>query len=152
MQKALDKKIRLLLPLDHVVADKIDFENKKVPDNAVVKETEGAEIPAGFIAVDIGPMTIQRLAPVVMESKTIFWNGPLGVFEIERFSRGTVEIAKLVAQATEAGAISVIGGGDSISAVKKAGVDKKITHISTGGGASLEFLKAKASGHRRPAG
>ena len=143
MQKALDKKIRLLLPLDHVIADKIDFENKKVPEGAIVRETEGAEIPSGFIAVDIGPMTIQRLAPVVMESKTIFWNGPLGVFEIEQFSKGTIEIAKLVAQATECGAISVIGGGDSISAVKKAGVDKKITHISTGGGASLEFLEGK---------
>ncbi|MFH1369535.1 MAG: phosphoglycerate kinase [Elusimicrobiota bacterium] len=143
MQKALDKKIRVLIPLDHVIADKIDFENKKVPEGAVVKETEGADIPKGFIAVDIGPMTIQRFAPVVKESKTIVWNGPLGVFEIEQFSKGTVEIAKLVAQATEAGAVSVVGGGDSISAVKKAGVDKKISHISTGGGASLEFLEGK---------
>lgn len=143
MQKANEKKIRIFLPHDHVVCDKVDFENKKIADGGTVKETEGAEIPAGFMAVDIGPMTIQRIAPVVKESKTIFWNGPLGVFEIERFSKGTVEIARLVALATEGGAVSVIGGGDSISAVKKAGVDKKITHISTGGGASLEFLEGK---------
>lgn len=143
LQKALEKKIKLFIPYDHIVTDKIDFENKKVPEGAVVKETAGAEIPKGFMAVDIGPMTIQRIAPVVKESKTIVWNGPLGVFEIDAFSKGTVEIAKLVAQATEAGAISVVGGGDSISAVKKAGVDKKISHISTGGGASLEFLEGK---------
>jgi phosphoglycerate kinase len=88
-------------------------------------------------------MTLKRIAPVIMEAKTIVWNGPAGVFEIEQFSKGTVEIARLVAQATERGAVSVVGGGDSISAVKKAGVDKKITHISTGGGASLEFLEGK---------
>ena len=143
MQKALDKKIELMIPIDHIVSDKIDFAGKKVPEGAVVKETEGAEIPVGFIAADIGPMSIKRFAPIVMKAKTIVWNGPLGVFEIDQFAKGTIEIAKLVAQATEAGAISVVGGGDSISAVKKAGVDKKISHISTGGGASLEFLEGK---------
>jgi phosphoglycerate kinase len=143
LQKAMDKNIRFFVPIDHVVVDKVDFENKKIGDGATVKETEEAEIQPGFIGVDVGPMTIKRIAPVIMESKTIVWNGPLGVFEIEQFSKGTVEIAKLIASATEKGAISVIGGGDSIAAVKKAGVDKKITHISTGGGASLEFLEGK---------
>jgi phosphoglycerate kinase len=143
LKEAQDKKIRLFLPIDHVVADKVDFAGKKIGDGATVKETEDTEIPAGFIAVDIGPMSIQRFAPVILESKTIVWNGPLGVFEIDQFSKGTVEIARLAAQATEKGAVSVIGGGDSIAAVKKAGVEKKISHISTGGGASLEFLEGK---------
>jgi phosphoglycerate kinase len=143
MQKALKKDIKLFIPIDHVAVDKVDFANKKIGDGAVVKETEGADVPAGFIGVDIGPMTVKRIAPVIMEAKTIVWNGPLGVFEIDQFSKGTVEIARLVAQAGEKGATTVVGGGDSIAAVKKAGVDKKITHISTGGGASLEFLEGK---------
>ncbi len=142
-RKAQEKKIRLFIPMDHVIVDKIDFANKKVADGATIRETDEAEIPAGFIGVDVGPMTMQRIAPVVKESRTIVWNGPLGVFEIEQFSKGTVELARLVAQSTEKGAISVVGGGDSVAAVKKAGVDKKITHISTGGGASLEFLEGK---------
>ena len=142
-KKAQEKKISMFIPIDHVIVDKIDFVNKKVAEGATIKETDEAEIPAGFIGVDVGPMTLQRIAPVVKEAKTIVWNGPLGVFEIEQFSKGTVELAKLVAQATEKGAISVVGGGDSVAAVKKAGVDKQITHISTGGGASLEFLEGK---------
>jgi phosphoglycerate kinase len=143
LKKAQEKKIQLFIPIDHVITDKVDFANKKIGDGAVVKETEGADIAAGFMGVDIGPMTIKRIAPVILEAKTIVWNGPAGVFEIDQFSKGTVEIAKLVAQATEKGAVSIVGGGDSISAVKKAGVDKKISHISTGGGASLEFLEGK---------
>ena len=143
VKKAQAKKVSLIIPNDHIVVDKIDFENKKIPEGAVVKETEGADIPAGFIGVDIGPETLKRIAPMIIQAKTIIWNGPLGVFEIDQFSKGTVEIAKLVAKSTEKGAVSVVGGGDSIAAVKKAGVDKKITHISTGGGASLEFLEGK---------
>ena len=143
LKKAQDKKISLLIPIDHIIVDKVDFAGKKVDSAASIKETEGAEIPDGFYGVDIGPMTIKRIAPVVMEARTIVWNGPLGVFEIDQFSKGTIEIANLVAQATEKGAVSVIGGGDSIAAAKKAGVDKKISHISTGGGASLEFLEGK---------
>jgi phosphoglycerate kinase len=143
MEKALLKKIRLLLPMDHIIVDKIDFKNKKVEPSAKIEQTEDADIKDGFLGVDIGAMTIQRIAPVILEAKTIIWNGPMGVFEIDEFSKGTVEIAKLVAQATEKGTVSIIGGGDSISAVKKAGVDKKVTHISTGGGASLEYLEGK---------
>src|SRR3989339_502792 len=143
LKKAQEKKISLLNPMDNIVVGNIDFAGKKVDSAASIKETEGAEIPDGFYGVDIGPMTIKRIAPVVMEARTIVWNGPLGVFEIDQFSKGTIEIANLVAQATEKGAVSVIGGGDSIAAAKKAGVDKKISHISTGGGASLEFLEGK---------
>jgi phosphoglycerate kinase len=143
LKAAAEKHIRILLPLDHVIADKVDFAAKKAGEGAVIRETEGAEIPAGFMGVDIGPMTVSRIAPIIRESKTIVWNGPMGIFEIDRFASGTVEVARLVAQATEHGAVSVVGGGDSIAAVKKAGVDKKISHISTGGGASLEFLEGK---------
>lgn len=143
MKKAQGKKIRFFIPIDHIIVDKVDFANKRVEAGAVIKETEGAEIPQGSFGVDIGPMTIQRIAPVIKESKTIVWNGPMGVFEIDQFAKGTIEVARLVANATENGSISVIGGGDSIAAVKKAGVDKKVTHISTGGGASLEFLEGK---------
>ncbi|MCX5781820.1 MAG: phosphoglycerate kinase [Elusimicrobia bacterium] len=143
LKNAQKKKVSIFIPNDHIVVDKIDFEKKVVLNGAIVKETEGADIPAGFIGVDIGPETLRRFSPLILSAKTIIWNGPLGVFEIDEFSKGTVEVAKVVAQSTEKGSISVVGGGDSIAAVKKAGVDKKITHISTGGGASLEFLEGK---------
>ena len=124
------RKVRFFIPMDHVIVDKIDFANKKIGEGAKIEETDDADIKQDFIGVDIGQMTLQRVAPVIMESKAILWNGPMGVFEIDEFSKGTIEIAKLVAQATDKGAVTVIGGGDSISAVKKAGVDKKMTHIS----------------------
>ncbi|MDD3729728.1 MAG: phosphoglycerate kinase [Endomicrobiaceae bacterium] len=143
LKKAKDKGVNFLLPLDHVIADKVDFATKSVPAGATVKNTVSTSIEAGFMGVDVGPKTIAEFSQVVKSAKTIVWNGPLGIFEIDRFSKGTVEIAKLVAQATGNGAISVVGGGDSVSAVKKAGVDKQISHISTGGGASLEFLEGK---------
>jgi len=136
LEKALSSKCRVLLPLDHIIARKIEA-------GAEYKTTDGVEIPDGWMGVDIGPSSISRISPVISSAKTILWNGPVGVFEIDEFSKGTVEVARLVAGATEKGAISVVGGGDSVSAVKKAGVDKKITHVSTGGGASLEFLEGK---------
>jgi len=143
LKKAKEKGVEFLLPVDHVIADKVDFANKAVPAGAAVKVTVDEAIPEGFMGVDVGPESIERFAKAVKEAKTIVWNGPLGIFEIDQFSKGTVEIAKLAAQSTEQGATSVVGGGDSVSAVKKAGVDKKISHISTGGGASLEFLEGK---------
>ncbi len=143
LKKAKDKGVNFLLPLDHVIADKVDFAAKSVPAGATVKNTVSTSIEAGFMGVDVGPKTIAEFSQVVKNAKTIVWNGPLGIFEIDQFSKGTVEIAKLVAEATGKGAISVVGGGDSVSAVKKAGVDKQISHISTGGGASLEFLEGK---------
>jgi phosphoglycerate kinase len=119
---------QLLLPLDHVVVKEI----KPGAANRVV-----TTIGADDIAVDIGPITIAEYAKVIGEAKTIIWNGPMGIFEMPPFDTGTVALAKAVA---ESGAISVVGGGDSEKAIKTAGVSEKITHVSTGGGASLEFL------------
>jgi len=119
---------KLLLPLDHVVAS----EFKAGAENQVVDR-----IPDGKMALDIGPKTIAEYSKVIAEARTIIWNGPMGVFEMPPFDRGTVALAKAVAAS---GALSVVGGGDSEKAVKSAGVADKISHISTGGGASLEFL------------
>ena len=119
---------QLLLPVDHVVVKEI----KPGAANRVVPT-----IGADDIAVDIGPITIAEYAKVIGEAKTIIWNGPMGIFEMPPFDTGTVALAKAVA---ESGAISVVGGGDSEKAIKTAGVSEKITHVSTGGGASLEFL------------
>ncbi|MCR4662453.1 MAG: phosphoglycerate kinase [Endomicrobiaceae bacterium] len=143
LKKAEDKGVKFLLPIDHVIATAVDFEKKEVPAGATVKNTDGLDIEDGFMGVDAGPKSIAKFSEIVKSAKTIVWNGPLGIFEVPEFSKGTVEIAKLVAEATDNGAISVVGGGDSVSAVKKAGVDKRISHVSTGGGASLEFLEGK---------
>ena len=143
LKKAQDKGVKFLLPIDHVIATAVDFEKKEVPAGATVKNTDGLDIEDGFMGVDAGPKSIAKFSEIVKSAKTIVWNGPLGIFEVPEFSKGTVEIAKLVAEATDKGAISVVGGGDSVSAVKKAGVDKRISHVSTGGGASLEFLEGK---------
>ncbi len=119
---------KLMLPLDHVVA----AEFKAGADSQVVEQ-----IPDGMMALDIGPKTVAEYSNVIAGAKTIIWNGPMGVFEMPPFDKGTVAVAKAVA---ESGAMSVVGGGDSEKAVKSAGVADKISHISTGGGASLEFL------------
>jgi len=133
---AKEKNVRLLLPLDHIVADKI------APD-ATVRETDDMDIPNGWKGVDIGPMTIERFAPIVYRAKTIFWNGPMGIFEIDKFAQGSLRVAQLVAQATERGATTIAGGGSTVTVVMKANVQNKISHISTGGGAALEFLEGK---------
>jgi phosphoglycerate kinase len=119
---------RLMLPIDHVVAS----EFKAGAENQTV-----TTIPDGQMALDIGPKTIEAYTEVVMRAKTIIWNGPMGVFEMPPFDKGTVALARAVA---ESGAVSVVGGGDSEKAIKAAGVADKISHVSTGGGASLEFL------------
>ncbi|HXG31749.1 MAG TPA: phosphoglycerate kinase [Bryobacteraceae bacterium] len=119
---------KLLLPVDHVVAAEI----KEGAEHEVAEE-----IPAGKIGLDIGPKTVELYSKEIAQAKTIIWNGPMGVFEKPPFDRGTVAVAQAVAAS---GALSVVGGGDSERAVKSAGVAEKITHISTGGGASLEFL------------
>ncbi len=119
---------KLMLPLDHVVAS----EFKAGAENEVV-----AHIPDGKMGLDIGPKTITEYSKVIAGARTIIWNGPMGVFEMPPFDKGTVALAKAVAAS---GAVSVVGGGDSEKAVKSAGVADKISHISTGGGASLEFL------------
>ena len=110
--------------------------------NAVVKNiAEGEEIPDNLMGLDIGPKTIELFSEEISKARTVIWNGPMGVFEVSPFSRGTFKVAEAVAE--NAGATSIVGGGDSVSAVKQAGVADKISHISTGGGASLEFLEGK---------
>jgi 3-phosphoglycerate kinase len=136
LKTAIDKDVPFLLPLDHVVADKFDARAK----TRIVPRTT---IPDGWQGMDIGPDTVEKFKNAIKDAKTIVWNGPMGVFEMDKFGRGTLEIAKAVAAETEKGAISIIGGGDSASAVKKAGLADKMSHISTGGGASLEFLEGK---------
>ncbi|MDD5593886.1 MAG: phosphoglycerate kinase [Candidatus Margulisbacteria bacterium] len=136
LKKAIDRGVPLMLPIDHIVADKFDA-------NAEAKTVTRAGIPAEWQGMDIGPETITKFGHAIKKAKTIFWNGPMGVFEFDKFSKGTTAIAKMVAEATGRGAVSVIGGGDSVAAVEKAGLADKMTHISTGGGASLEFVEGK---------
>ena len=124
---------KLLLPVDAVIADKFDAEA-----NTQIVDVD--KIPAGWRMLDVGPKTIEAYKAVISSAKLVVWNGPVGVFEMPKFAEGTVALARMLA---ESKAITVIGGGDSASAVKKAGVAKQMTHVSTGGGASLEFLEGK---------
>jgi phosphoglycerate kinase len=135
LQKAKAHKLKFLLPTDHVIADRV--EASATPK--IVKP--GEPIPANMMALDIGPQSIETFSEEVSRARTIIWNGPMGVFELPAFAKGTFKIAHAVAE--NAGAISIVGGGDSVAAVNAAGVADKITHISTGGGASLEFLEGK---------
>ena len=130
---AKQKNFKLLLPVDNVIAPefKADARAKVVDSNAM---------PAGQMGLDIGPRTAEAYKAEIAKAKTIVWNGPMGVFEMPAFAKGTLEIAKAVAAATGAGATSIVGGGDSVAAVHQSGVAKQISHISTGGGASLEYL------------
>lgn len=134
IDSAKTKGTDLLLPDDFIVADAIK------PGASKRTITISEAIPSGWSIADIGDRTISRFSEIINGAGTIFWNGPMGVFEIDDFSGGTYAIANAVAKATDRGAISVIGGGDSVSAVSKAGVADRISHISTGGGASLEFV------------
>jgi phosphoglycerate kinase len=135
LAEAKKRNVQLLLPVDHVVALKPEA-------NAVVQQIgAGQAIPADKMALDIGPKTIELFSEAISDARTIVWNGPMGVFEVPGFSKGTFKIAHAVAD--NGGAISIVGGGDSVAAVKAANVADKITHISTGGGASLEFLEGQ---------
>ena len=134
-EKAKAAKCELLLPVDTVVAK----EFKAGAENKVVT----GDIETGWQGMDIGPATRKLFAEKLKDAKTIVWNGPMGVFEMPPFDEGTKAVAQAVADATSKGAKSIIGGGDSASALKKLGLDKKVTFISTGGGASLEFLEGK---------
>ena len=132
---AKKRNVKFLLPIDHVVAMKPEA-------NAVIQQVgEGQPIPADKMALDIGPKTIELFSEEISRARTIVWNGPMGVFEVPGFSKGTFQVARAVAE--NAGATSIVGGGDSVAAVHAAGVAEKVTHISTGGGASLEFLEGK---------
>jgi phosphoglycerate kinase len=130
VQFAERRSIRLRLPSDHVVAEKLDA-------SAAAEVVGTAAIPANRLGADIGPATRAAYAAEIARAKTIVWNGPMGVFEIDQFAEGTLAVARAVADSS---AVSIVGGGDSVAAVHKAGVEAKISHISTGGGASLEFL------------
>jgi phosphoglycerate kinase len=137
VELAEEKDVNLLLPADYLAADKVE-------EGAKTKAIEpGKPVPEGYSLVDVGPGTVSLFGDQVRRACTVFWNGPMGVFEIDEFSKGTVDLSKAVASATDTGTISVLGGGDTASAAKKAGVADRITHISTGGGASLEFVGGK---------
>lgn len=134
LQIAYEKHIYIYLPIDHVVT------NEFSPD-AESRHVARGNIDDGWMGMDIGPLTIEKFIGAIKGAKTVFWNGPLGVFEFERFSKGTMGIAKALAELPDA--TTIIGGGDSVSAVNKSGVADKMTHISTGGGASLELIEGK---------
>jgi len=134
--EARSKGVQLLLPSDSVNAN--DFNN-----NAIIQHSEIKKIPNGFMGLDIGEESITRFSEVILNSKTIIWNGPMGVFEMDNFSNGTKKIVESICKATQNGAFSLVGGGDSVSALKQFGFTKKVSYISTGGGAMLEYLKGK---------
>ncbi|HRT28759.1 MAG TPA: phosphoglycerate kinase [Kiritimatiellia bacterium] len=132
IEKAKANGKQFLLPVDNVAADKFDAEANT--------QIVGNDIPAGWMALDIGPKTVELYAAAIKSAKTVVWNGPMGCFEMKKFAGGTLGVCQAVA---DSGAVSIIGGGDSVSAVNKSGLADKMTHISTGGGASLEFLEGK---------
>jgi phosphoglycerate kinase len=132
LDQTRSRKFRLLLPVDHVLAQS--------PDSTVTKVTDVAHTPDDWMGLDVGPKTIELFAAEISKARTIVWNGPLGMFERPAFAQGTLAMARAVAAATAAGATSIIGGGDSVAALEQSGLADKVSHISTGGGASLEFL------------
>ncbi len=136
MKKAEAKGVCIHLPSDSVIADKFDA-------NADVSSSPSNAIPDGWMGLDIGPMAIETFTNVLHKSKTILWNGPMGVFEMEKFQKGTKAIAVAVADATERGAFSLVGGGDSVAAVNQFGFTDKVSYVSTGGGAMLEYFEGK---------
>ncbi|MBK7732267.1 MAG: phosphoglycerate kinase [Bacteroidales bacterium] len=136
IEKAKTKGVSLLLPVDGVNADKFDAEA-----NTYISAID--DVRDGWMGLDIGPKSIELFEKVIMDSKTILWNGPMGVFEMAKFAAGTTAIAKAVAKATENGAFSLIGGGDSVAAINKAGLADKVSYVSTGGGVMLEYMEGK---------
>jgi phosphoglycerate kinase len=136
IQKAKDKGVKLLLPVDNIAADKFDNE-------ADTQITSIDEVPEGWMGLDIGPETIQIFSDVIAGSKTILWNGPMGVFEMENFQKGTKRVALAIADATAKGSFSLVGGGDSVAAVNKYQLKDKVSYVSTGGGAMLEYIEGK---------
>lgn len=132
---------KILLPVDHSATDQFDF---KAMSGGKPTITPGVDIPENLMGMDIGPKTIKAFADVIAKAGTVVWNGPMGVFEAADFAAGTKAVADALAKATDKGAVSVIGGGDSATAVEEMGVEGRMTHVSTGGGASLEYLEGKA--------
>ncbi|MFN3315598.1 MAG: phosphoglycerate kinase [Raineya sp.] len=136
LQKAKEKGVNLLLPADSIVADA--FSN-----DAHTQKADNMQIPDGFMGLDIGSEAIQAFAKVIENSKTILWNGPMGVFEMPNFAKGTASVAEAIAKATQKGAFSLIGGGDSAAAVNQLGFGEQVSYVSTGGGALLEYMEGK---------
>jgi phosphoglycerate kinase len=134
--KAKAKGVNLIFPIDNIVAD--DFSN-----DANRQTVAKGQIPAGWEGLDIGPASVKLFSDTILKSKTILWNGPMGVFEFPNFANGTVEIAKAVKEATTKGAFSLIGGGDSASAINNLGFGNDVSYVSTGGGALLEYMEGK---------
>lgn len=136
LQKAKEQSVNLVLPVDVVIADTFsnDAKTEIVDINSIKPDWQG---------LDIGPKTVELFKSYIEKSKTVVWNGPMGVFEFDNFAKGTFEIAKALAEATQKGVITIVGGGDSAAAIAKAGLEDKVSHVSTGGGASLEFLEGK---------
>ena len=133
---AKEKNVKIVLPVDHVGA-------KEFSADAAPVAISGTDIPDDLMAMDVGPKTIELYKEVLSTAKSVVWNGPVGVFEFDAFAKGTETVAKLVAEATGNGAMTVVGGGDSVAAVNKFKLADKMSHVSTGGGASLEFLEGK---------
>jgi phosphoglycerate kinase len=136
LEKAKAKNVQIHLPADSIIADKFDA-------NANTKEADNNNIPDGWMGLDIGKKAIAEFRDVILQSKTILWNGPMGVFEMEKFQSGTKAVAQAIAEATQKGAFSLIGGGDSVSAINQFGFADKVSYVSTGGGAMLEFFEGK---------
>ena len=136
LEKAKAKNVEIHLPVDAIIAD--SFSN-----DANTKEVDTNEIPDGWMGLDSGSKTAVKFDEVIAKSKTILWNGPLGVFEMENFSKGTISLGNAIAEATTNGAFSLVGGGDSVAAVKQFGFENKVSYVSTGGGAMLEMLEGK---------
>ena len=136
LKAAEEKGARIILPVDHLGAAEFSPDAKAVA-------IDGADIPDNLMGMDVGPKTLAIYKEAILSAKSIVWNGPVGVFEFEAFAKGTSEVAHLVAEATAKGAVSVVGGGDSVAAVNKFNLASKMSHVSTGGGASLEFLEGK---------
>ena len=137
LKAAEEKGVQVHLPIDSVIADSFS----EMADTQVVPVKE---IPDGWMGLDVGPETINKFGRVITDSKTILWNGPLGVFEMDTFAKGTIAIGEQIAEATKNGAFSLVGGGDSVAAVKKFGFEDKVSYVSTGGGAMLEMLEGKS--------
>lgn len=135
--KAQEKGVELLLPVDAVIADSFN----KNAETRVVSAADGA--PESWLILDIGPQSAKIFCDAVSRAGTVLWNGPMGVFEMDAFAKGTFAIAQSLADATDKGAVTIIGGGDSAAAIQQSGLSERITHVSTGGGASLEFLEGK---------
>ena len=136
IEKAKQKGVNISLPADSVAADKFDA-------NATTTICDSNNIPDGWMGLDIGPVAIKKIKEVLDESMTVLWNGPMGVFEMEKFQHGTKEVAEAVAKATSKGAFTLVGGGDSVAAVNKFDLADKVSYVSTGGGALLEYFEGK---------